>query len=1015
MKLIKKLFVAFLTLTLIAGSINLAFAIDEEITDTEDSTEESLGGTTSNDSGKTEEDEKTSAGSLSRLKYITAIDSLFDEEYSETEDIIIKLESLGILKDNDSFELDKRATRGEFAYIAANILSGGEKISETASEYEFKDVTSEHKYYNEIALLLNNNIIGGYSDGTYRPEEPILAKDALSIIVKTMGYEAMSDYFGGTYTGLMSVAGKLKLTGEAESDSEGYLIRNGMLKLASKALDTEISEISSITNKGVSYSSSGETVLSKYFDLICISGVVTANDRTSIFSKSGAIKENSVKIGDYVISFGDNFEAYKYLGLNCRVYCDKNDTDKGVYISVIQNKNALTKIQADKIVSYDSLKNTIKYEINDKGKTKTYSIPKSISVIFNGSAIDGTLTDDMLLPRVGELTLLDNDKDGKDDILFIDSFATYVSQYTGLEVSDAIFDKHGVQPQISIEKAEHTEFWKNDERALVGDISADDVMLVQADSVTFEEITVNGEKHKYMKIDEVNSRYYRIIVTSSVLSGSISNLNGDNEITVDNTKLEMSENYKTAVKIGKSPMAGLNINVGRDVKIGIDAYGTGAYIAEDAEAAKYGYLIDVKAFDAFGDAPTARIFSQDGEFITPDFAEKIELYKKWNENDDLNEATYYAKKVSSSDLLSMDGLWNTDGQFDSQLVKYILNVDGKIGKLFIAGRRTTDDYYRTNFPETSENVFEEVKDYSRSSAMYVTNGFGFEGLYGVGSTTIGFSVPEESAGAPDELYQILTTVPYSNGATVKDAVLYDLSRTGSLKAFVRKVPVTTVSNTGHTVSQYNSGSGVYPVKAVENTYDSAKDEMVVKITVVQKAGRDGTKDVTYTVTDSELLSNSNGADANGNIYRPETHEQKVTEVQPGDLIQIHVDSLGRIDGFKFAWKGIADLDISPQYGEYNFNGSTAGFPDEGMVQNGNLGGIVKYSHEGTLYIDTGRSDGRYRKLHSNYFSTTEGPYLYDTNDLTLKYVSTNSIRVGDYAYWNQYSQKPSNGIFIRRP
>ena len=50
----------------------------------------------------------------------------------------------------------------------------------------FKDVSS---FKEEINYLTDAGIINGFSDGTYRPNNPILRKEAVMMIMRDLGFE----------------------------------------------------------------------------------------------------------------------------------------------------------------------------------------------------------------------------------------------------------------------------------------------------------------------------------------------------------------------------------------------------------------------------------------------------------------------------------------------------------------------------------------------------------------------------------------------------------------------------------------------------------------------------------------------------------------------------------------------------------------------------------------------------------------------------------------------------------
>src|SRR5660397_263136 len=47
----------------------------------------------------------------------------------------------------------------------------------------FSDVPQDHRFHHEIMSLANANVVDGYSDGTFRPGEPVLRQQMAKMIV----------------------------------------------------------------------------------------------------------------------------------------------------------------------------------------------------------------------------------------------------------------------------------------------------------------------------------------------------------------------------------------------------------------------------------------------------------------------------------------------------------------------------------------------------------------------------------------------------------------------------------------------------------------------------------------------------------------------------------------------------------------------------------------------------------------------------------------------------------------
>ena len=80
-----------------------------------------------------------------------------------------------------TFKPGNPITRGQAAAIIAKLT----KMDLTnVKNPNFKDVSESNGYYKAIAALAEANIIGGYEDGRYGPNDPIKRGQLASILVK---------------------------------------------------------------------------------------------------------------------------------------------------------------------------------------------------------------------------------------------------------------------------------------------------------------------------------------------------------------------------------------------------------------------------------------------------------------------------------------------------------------------------------------------------------------------------------------------------------------------------------------------------------------------------------------------------------------------------------------------------------------------------------------------------------------------------------------------------------------
>ena len=99
------------------------------------------------------------------------------------------LNSLGILNGypDGTFKPDNNITRAEFTVIATKLakLNAGD----IKSGLPFNDVVGTHWAKSFIILAYENNIISGYPDGTFKPDNNVTYQEALTILINVMNYK----------------------------------------------------------------------------------------------------------------------------------------------------------------------------------------------------------------------------------------------------------------------------------------------------------------------------------------------------------------------------------------------------------------------------------------------------------------------------------------------------------------------------------------------------------------------------------------------------------------------------------------------------------------------------------------------------------------------------------------------------------------------------------------------------------------------------------------------------------
>lgn len=81
---------------------------------------------------------------------------------------------------------DENILQAEWKRIEGSYFKIKSAVQDNANRVSFKDVSANHWAYNAIAELAKNNVISGYTDGTFRPDGKITREEFAKIMVLSM-------------------------------------------------------------------------------------------------------------------------------------------------------------------------------------------------------------------------------------------------------------------------------------------------------------------------------------------------------------------------------------------------------------------------------------------------------------------------------------------------------------------------------------------------------------------------------------------------------------------------------------------------------------------------------------------------------------------------------------------------------------------------------------------------------------------------------------------------------------
>ena len=877
---------------------------------------------------------------------------------------------LGIMDISESMEFEgsKSVTRAELADIALGMLnlrgivnSEGEAEIEAANGQvissdwmgssisgaqaavkvpKFSDVGFDNEDYAAIQFVSDLGIMSGYGDGTFRPEEPVLYKDMLKVIVTVLGYRLYAEKEGGYPAGYIRRAAALEIDEYVSLSENSTVTREEAAVLICNALEADICNEELETLDGV-------TLLSKYFNVSKTTGLVTALEKTGLYSEESGVDENGVKIGSDSFKAGGRFSD-AMLGRRVTCYYEM-DTREVIY--VIEREGDNTEIAFD-YSEFDSLNGRrLTYYTEDTGKTKTVTMAENAPVIVNGVYAD--IINNVDFEAFGEyssdMRLLDSNSDGTYDVLFVNSYKTYiirnvnaaeerifVSDVTDASGGSAVIANSAGTSYIPIELNDGTvyRYFRDGAQTTIEALRTDTVISVA------ESQNVRGVK------------YTDIYISSVKISGTISLVN-EEYIEVNGTRYDMVPNANLVdLRSGYTGTLYLDIN--------------NKVAAYSADSAAYDYAVLLGAdVDADGVTVIFNMFRKNSG--------KLEWVKA------APKVVYNRKQHRATEVYETLG----GAKMPYQFIAYKLNTDGLVSEIVTPTVYTSWNYSESDVPSGGDITIDRMSEGILSTYTNSTGdaGPGVRGTRKCFRTFFGDFIPAD------------------------DIMIFDLSAADANNWSVKTGSSNLTHNRDYDCAAYNLSYGnlasimvIFPTTVEYSSkvrdvsyYD--KDCVIVS-DLATGVDEDGT-----VVT--QITGYSMGAIVNYRIEYEENKE-KAEQIDIGDVWQFDVNSSGKVIAASEIFNSDQDLSAVKlvREGLMGTNQTSASFERSiGIVKeiNGNalVVGIDENStNQGTTYTAPGAALNRLWVTKLGVYGTTY-VYWYDAEVNAVEMKSAGDLEPND--------------------
>lgn len=606
-------------------------------------------------------------------------------------------EVLGVLEimvgdDNGAFRPDDTIIRSEAAKVAVALSGLTDVANISSAKSKFPDVPADHWATGFINVATDQKLVIGDTEGTFRPNADITYQEAVTILVRALGYEIKAQAKGGYPTGYLVTASEIGLTKGVTGAQNGAISRGNIAKLAFNALTINLMEQTGF-GADVNYEVVDKTLLEDKLDVEKITAQVMAVGNSSLDGKSNLSKDE-IMIGKEIFVTG-SADVRSILGFTVDAYVTETNSTKRELLLArpAANMNESITIPAEnvaEIVNTESNKEIKYWEDLDKdNRTTKATINADANIIYNGKSGSAQ---DLKTIGSGSYTLLDTEAKGTYDVVFVNETVNYVVEEV-VTTSNKIVDKYGQKTLVADPDDDKLTFVivKGAERIELKDLKEWDVL------------TVTKSKDGELVYAEVSNES----VTGQVTQKS------DDTFFINGKGYKKASNYPNEIKLQDEGTFYLDI----EGKIA-------AVDGESSVSSNYAYLTNAGMSNGIDKTLELKVFTKEGETKILKTDSKVKL-------------NGVSGKTPAEVLDLLNG---TDEIVDARLITFEVNGSGLVNQLNTATNSST-----INENKFMMNMIEDGVTYKAASGKLV----GTSMSVNITKDTIVFDIPDGKTDTKD--------------------------------------------------------------------------------------------------------------------------------------------------------------------------------------------------------------------------------------------------------------------------
>ncbi len=291
-----------------------------------------------------------------------------DVEGTRYEEAVSRLVGLNVINGypDGTFQPGKTITRAEFAVVAVKLLGLGNAAEYGHGPTGFSDVPAEHWASGYVNIAVNRGAIKGYPDGSFRPGNDVSYAEAVTILVRVLGYGPAADDEGAWPANYLAKAAELGVTDDVNFYGYAPARRGDIALMADNSLEIPLMERVGYGDEATYEVKDDRTLLSSKIKSDVVKAKLIATylvdqgldeDEIAVLLWDEDDKEyDDEKVYDIAKNAGVDFEAYLgeevtlWLNDDDEVFMLERETEEDdIVVGVIDeiNDDEITVIDAD--------------------------------------------------------------------------------------------------------------------------------------------------------------------------------------------------------------------------------------------------------------------------------------------------------------------------------------------------------------------------------------------------------------------------------------------------------------------------------------------------------------------------------------------------------------------------------------------------------------------------------------------------------------------------------------------